>query len=163
MWTYYAAWLTVGIIGAVGAVVYQHSEGLQMLYAFHRVKENNAWKGVQKTVQSVMWMGYLLVYQKVAKNLVLWGKNEYDVHYVLGNRLYKIRTFSKKGPYCRKVLQVIDEDQNDVTVDVQSYLGPREDWHGLLYDPSQLRYKSLTFNMADGNSLTFENQQPIRL
>lgn len=150
---------------AMGALAFAtvNYEGLAMLYTYHRIKEKSVVKTLKKTCSTVVWMAYLIAYQKIAKNIERLGRNEYDVHYMLGNRLYKIRVYSKNGPRSRQVLQVIDQSDNDVTAVVAPYLGPLEDWHGRVYRPSTLLYESLTFNMANGESMSFSHQEPMFL
>lgn len=136
-------------------------EGLLMLYQFHYQKEKDIWKGILQTIMTMAWVGYMFLYQKMAKNLVIKNKCEYDVHYLLGSRLYKIRIYSSRGPARRKVLQVIDQNDNDVTTELMSYLGPREDFHGILYRPEHFNYDQLTFNLANGDTKVFSRQEPI--
>jgi hypothetical protein len=160
MWFYY------GVLGMVSlgalAVVAVNYQGLSMLYAYHYTQEKSVARSLQKTVSTVAWMVYLVAYQKIAKNVERKGKNEYDVHYMLGNRLYKVRVHTRKGPQSKQVLQVIDECDNDVTAVVVPYLGPLEDWHGKTYAPTGLGYESLTFNMASGKTLCFHKDQAMR-
>lgn len=160
MWVYYGL---LGIcFGGVLAVVAVNYEGLSLLYKYHRVQEKSMVRSLQKTVSTIAWMAYLVAYQKIAKNVEKKGKNEYDVHYMLGNRLYKVRIHTKKGPQCKQVLQVIDDADNDITAGILPYLGPLEDWHGKTYSASDLGYPSLTFNMANGETLCFQEQKPMR-
>jgi len=160
MWFYYGV---VGMmsLGALAIVAVQY-EGLSMLYAYHYAQEKSVVRSLQKTASTVAWMAYLVAYQKIAKNLEKKGKNEYDVHYMLGNRLYKVRVHTHKGPRCKQVLQVIDEGDNDVTSAVLPYLGPLEDWHGKTYTPADLGSQLLIFNMASGKTLCFHKDQAIR-
>lgn len=158
MWVYVA-----GVSLAALAMAIMNYEGLSMLYSFHHLKEKNVVKTLQKTGKTVLWMAYLIAYQKIAKNLQRVGRNEYDVHYMLGNRLYKFRIHSKNGPRCKQVLQVIDQDNHDVTAAVAPYMGPLEDWHGKVYKPSTLSFESLTFNMASGETMNFSKDEPIFL
>jgi hypothetical protein len=161
MWTFY---LGVGVVSlAALGFVSNYGEGLTMLYRFHQLKEKNPWESVKKTATTIMRVAYLLAYQKLAKNVVHVGKNEYDVEYVLGNKRYKIRTRKRKGPAVQRVLLVIEENDKDVTGEIRPYLGPMEDWHGKIYSPFQLGYGSLTFHMADGSCHTVEGHRGIIL
>ena len=159
MWFYYSL-LGFSVVGGVAVAV--NYEALSMLYAYHRVQEKSVVKSLQKTASTVLWMTYLLAYQKIVRNVERMGKNEYDVHYMLGNHLYKVRVHTRKGPRCKEVLQVMDECDNDVTTVVTPYLGPLEDWHGKTYTPSDLGYELLTFNMANGKTLAFQQDKAMR-
>jgi Family of unknown function (DUF5772) len=163
MWGAFYTICGVASLSVAAVLIHKNYEGFWMLYSFHRVKEKSLWKSVQKTIKTVAWMGYLVAYQKVVKNVECVGKNEYDIHYVLGSRLYKIRVYNRKGPVSKNVLQVIDENQKDVTNEVSPYLGPLEDWHGQFYCPSRLHHESLTFNLSDGSCKTFQKDEAIRV
>jgi hypothetical protein len=158
-------WFYFGIVGiSVGAMaVAINYQGLSMLYTYHHIKEKSVVRSLKKTVDTVLWMGYLVVYQKIAKNVHRVGKNEYDVDYMVGHRLYKIRVHTKNGPRGKQVLQVIDDADNDVTAAILPYMGPMEDWHGKQYTPAMLGHSSLTLNMASGKILVFEKNSPLVL
>jgi hypothetical protein len=144
-------------------MVASNYEGLQLLYKFHYQKEKNVFQSLCKTFKTVAWVAYVFAYQKVAKNVESVGRNEYDVHYVLGNSLYKVRVRTRRGPPNKKVLQVIDENDNDATAAIVPYLGPLEDWHGGVYTPSSLSFESLTFNLSNGMSATYQKDDPLVL
>lgn len=139
----------------------QSLDGILILYVFHYKKEQSRLGALIKTIQTLARIGYLMIYQKIAKNVEIVNKNEYDIHYVLGSQFYKMRISCLKGPKSKNVLQIIDQDDNDVTVDVVRYMGPNEDWHGIVYTPFRLKYDQLTFNMSNGTSIIFEKEQPI--
>lgn len=136
--------------------------GIMVLYDMHYLKTKSVRKSLIRTFKTVVVIAYMMLYQKVQKNVLLIRREEYDVLYVLHEQLYKIRVHAKRGPHQRKILQVINENDEDVTVDIQPYLGPQEDFHGILYEPSIIGYKQLTFNLNDGTSKTFEKGQEIK-
>jgi hypothetical protein len=150
----FLGFLSLYFIFQIGAL-----DGLLLLYNFHYHKEKDVFKGLVQTIVTLAWIGYVFIYQKLSKNIIKRSTNQYDVHYLLGSRLYKIRIFSSRGP--RKVLQVIDDKNNDVTTDIVSYLGPSEDFHGILYQPSHFDYEQLTFNLSNGDVKVFEKNEPI--
>lgn len=160
MW-YHLACLAAGAI-FVG-LMRPYMEGPRLLLKYHQKKEASLTAALWQTMKSLFWIGYLLLYQKMVKNVESLGCHQHDVHYALGDRNYKIRVFTKRGPRKKNVIQVIDADDNDVTHDIMSYLGPSEDWHGVLYRPSHFRHRQLTFNMADGQTKTFHHDEPILL
>ena len=91
------------------------------------------------------------------------GKGEYDILYVLHEQLYKIRVYTKRGPRNKIVLQVINENDEDVTSVISQYLGPMEDFHAIIYKPETFGYKQLTFNLQDGTSEVFDSSEPIKI
>ena len=147
----------------IGWMVASNYEGLKLLYMFHYQKDKHVLRSLYKTLRTTAWVAYMFAYQKVAKNVESVRRNEYDVHYVLGNNLYKVRVRTRRGPASKKVLQVIDEKDNDATAAIVPYLGPMEDWHGGVYTPSSLSYESLTFNLSNGTSATFQKDDPLVL
>jgi len=161
MWSYVFYSLTVvGLFFFVGS---QSSQGLVMLYKYYYQKEKSVPRSILKTSQAVFWVGYLLAYQACVKNVEKLEKEMHDVHYILGNKNYKIRVKSKRGPRQKKILQVIDHESNDITPEISSYMGPSEDWHGILYTPEHFSCDQLTFHLSSGQVLTFERNDPIIL
>jgi len=147
----------------MGWMAASNYEGLKLLYMFHYQKEKHVFRSLYKTFKTVAWVAYMFAYQKVAKNVESVSRHEYDVHYVLGNNLYKVRVRTRRGPANKKVLQVIDENDNDATAVIVPYLGPMEDWHGGVYTPSSLSFESLTFNLSNGTSVTYQKDDPLVL
>ena len=160
MWWFYVASSLV-----LAYVLSSPAEALWMLYQYHYKKEKDVWKSLIKTGRVLSWVAYVFLYQKLTKNIVAVGKNEYDVHYVLGVQEYRVRVATTKGPGTHdRVLQVIDQRNDDVTLDVRPYLGPREDFHGITtLRPCDLKFEELTFNLANGEIKTFQAQDPILL
>lgn len=103
------------------------------------------------------------------RNAVQWAtdnvkqidKNTYEFTYVLDGKLYKMVTSLVRGP--RKVLQISDHNQEDVTDVVHAYIGPRGNWHGHVFTPTFFKKQSLTFELADGQELTFGDDDQIDL
>jgi len=81
------------------------------------------------------------------------------VTYILDGRLYKLSVKRRRGP--PKTLLVIDENDNDVTREIAPFFGPERNWHKLDYTPSFWGKESLTFELVDGESMTFEKDQKI--
>ena len=110
-----------------------------------------------KTIFSLFFVYLTQNWHKTVKRI---GFNHYEITYAIRGRSYKLRVKPTKLP---KVLQVIDENDEDVTTEMEPYLGADEKFHGKEYTPADLKYKSLTFNMADGNVLEFEEKDYIKL
>lgn len=137
--------------------------GLVFLYNMHYLKTGSIPHSVLHTVKTVLVIGYMIAYQKLQHNVVLVDKETYDVLYVLHEQLYKIRIHARRGPQRQRVLQIINDQDEDVTADVQPYLGPMENFHGIRYNPSMIGFPQLTFNLHDGTSKTFLQDDPICL
>lgn len=130
-------------------------EGVLLLFQMNLVKTKNWKKSIKKTISAIFFLSYMMVFQKLKTNVKMIRIGEYDVYYVLHEQLYRIKTHARRGPRIRKILQVIDENDEDVTYDLNTFLGPLEDFHRIPYTPKDLGYRSLTFNMANGGHQTF--------
>ena len=113
--------------------------------------------GAAKTVFFLMSLYFSQNWNKTVKKI---GFDKYEISYVIKGRLYKLRVKPTKMP---KILQVIDENDEDITEDLLPYFGPDEKFHGTIYKPIDFRRKMLTFNMADGNVFDFEEKDDIVL
>ena len=155
-------WFILSSFVAV-AVSYPFLQGFYTLFQMNYARTHNFQKSLAKTVHTIVWVIYLILYQKIKKNVRLVGRGEYEVDYVLHEECYSFRVMCPRGPHTRKVLQVINEHDEDVTDVIQRYMGPMEDCHGHVYTPQRLGYKQLTFNLFDGTTLVFEEQNVISL
>ena len=81
--------------------------------------------------------------------------------YVINGKLYKMLVVPKRGPL--PILQISDELQNDVTDYILPYMGPRYDWYRENLSPKYFGYKSLTFELSDGNEYTFTNDSNMNI
>jgi hypothetical protein len=152
------------ILVVTGVIAWPFIEGLMILYEMNLAKyKNHHGAAMYKTVETIVTILYMMLYQKLWKNLVVVGPGVYDVLYTMNAKLYRIRIFHKRGPRGRKVLQVINEADEDVTTDIVPYLGPMEDFHGIAYKPQSLGHTQLTFNLNNGDTKTFGVEEPMRL
>lgn len=101
-------------------------------------------------IGKIMWISVL---QYTNSTVVCIGKNKYEVSYVINGKLYKFQTNVHKGP--TPILQIIDNNDHDVTRLVLPYMGPKFNGHGTISPtPNLLGYKSLTFETSLGESYT---------
>jgi hypothetical protein len=103
-----------------------------------------------KMIYTAMYLSFI---QYMNNSIINIGKNTYEIQYVIKGRIYKLVIVQKRGP--SPVLQIINDRSEDVTDTVSPYLGPSYDWHGNKFDPTFFKCKSLTFNMDDGNDITY--------
>jgi hypothetical protein len=76
--------------------------------------------------------------------------NFYDLIYYDGVNRYVVRFPRVRGP--SKIFQITDDQNTDVTDKIKEYLGPSHNFHGISTSPALLGYKSLTFEMIDGQA-----------
>jgi hypothetical protein len=69
----------------------------------------------------------------------------------------------KRSRKMGKLLQVINENNDDVTDLIVQYYGPDHNWHGMTYTPGDLGYESMTIIDYDGNVFCFDKDQNIIL
>lgn len=89
------------------------------------------------------------------------SKNKYLLYYTLNNKEYCIVIDKKSGP--RKFIQAIDENDNDITQLISAFAGPACDFHNNKITPNTLKYQEITFNLSDGNSVSFKENDVINL
>lgn len=113
------------------------------------------------TLQVLLQLLKITLFQYLNQNVKRIGKNEYELSYSINGQLYKMRIVPKRG--MKSVLTVIDQDDEDATDNITSYLGPKEDWHHHVYTPNTLGYKRLIFILSNGEEESYMNNEPILL
>jgi hypothetical protein len=125
-------------------------------------KDNNV--SIKKVILTVLSTLYSILYysiiQKINKTVRKLDKNTYEVTYCISGKVYKFNTKARRG--MSDVLQIVSGDQ-DVTEEIEPFLGPKGDFHGFEYTPSGFEYSTLTFNMVDGNVITFSENEILKL
>jgi hypothetical protein len=81
--------------------------------------------------------------------------NVYIVSYYLNGQTYKIPVIEPRFSFDRKqqALMVLNANEDDVTQKISKYMGPNNDFYGIVLKPSHLAEKSLNFMMEDGSEL----------
>jgi hypothetical protein len=102
---------------------------------------------------TILYVGVWL-YQKFNPVLVLTDKRKYELRYILHDFMYRIRIHTRRGPH--SVMVIKNENDEDVTDEVLSYMGPNEDWHGQMLTPSELGYRRLQFLYRSGTIKEFD-------
>jgi hypothetical protein len=67
----------------------------------------------------------------------------------------------KKGP--SPIIQVLNQDDIDITDYVMPYYGPNYDWHSINFIPQFFRCKEMVFEMDDGTEKIFGELDYINL
>lgn len=122
-----------------------------------------------KTITMILWVSFCMVakmywirFLQWANNTVVYLDNKTAiVSYVLNGKLYRIVLKQRRGP-CN-ILLVTDEENNDVSEEIISYMGPSQDWHGREFTPNFWKKNSLTFETGDGMTKTFTNNEIITI
>ena len=88
-------------------------------------------------------------------------KNKFEITYVINGKMFKMITSPPKGPSL--VLQVSDDNQDDITEIVLPYIGPKNNWHNVEFTPSFFESKFLSFELSNGDTKTFSEDEVIVL
>lgn len=86
---------------------------------------------------------------------------QYELSYVINGQLYKILISPLRGP--RRVLLVYDDQEEDMTDSLISYMGPEENFHGGVYTPDFFDKNELVFEMSTGEEKIFKRNDIISL
>jgi hypothetical protein len=89
------------------------------------------------------------------------GRNKYLFTYTLNNKDYCLIINKKSGP--KKILQAIDENNNDITRLITAFAGPDEDFHNSKITPKTLKYQEVTLNTSNGESILFKENELINV
>jgi len=79
--------------------------------------------------------------------------NTYELEYTIGNSNYVLIVNSKKK--C-DILQITNDEDLDITDEILPYIGPSLDWHGKMISPSYFNLNSITFELSNGKSITYD-------
>lgn len=88
------------------------------------------------------------------------AKNRYMLNYIIEGKLYTTIIPVKKGP--SDILQILDKNSNDVTIDIYPYSGSDESFkHSISLSPVALGYEELTINLSDGRAVKIQGEEPL--
>ena len=109
----------------------------------------------------VFQLYWLRLIQFVNRTVEYTSKNTVIVNYVVDGKKYSFPSRLSKSP--NSVIMVYDEDTRDVTDLVFPFMGPYYDWHGNEFTPKFWNRTSLTFELTNGESKTFDSMETITL
>jgi hypothetical protein len=113
------------------------------------------------SLQMVAESLYNSLIQYLNNSVIKLNKNTYIVSYVINGKLYKTVVVPKRGPL--PVLNVIDENNNDISDIILPYLGPNNDWNKYKFTPSFFKSKQLTFELLNGEIKIFNENEVIEI
>jgi hypothetical protein len=89
------------------------------------------------------------------------NKNTYQLTYVINGQLYKLIVKTRKGP--KNVILATDENDEDITDIIHSYMGPCENFHGDTITPEFFGKNKITLNLSSGEDKTFDKTDAISI
>lgn len=132
---------------------------LQCLFYLYEKNDKCFFKTCTNIFEIILSIAYIKL-QNEKKILEQIGK--YTVYdYYVGERQYKILSKIKRGPNKYKVVGVQDDNGNDITEDVKSFLGPNEDWHRIPYTLQDFEWKRMTFFLQNEETVVVEDPNQI--
>jgi hypothetical protein len=109
-------------------------------------------------VCKMYWLQFL---QWLNSNIKHIDRKTIEITYTINGKVHALLVNVHRGP--PKVIMVCDEDDEDVTDEIVKYMGPNEDWHNRKYSPDFWNKNSLTFELMNGETVTFQRNDPITL
>jgi hypothetical protein len=106
------------------------------------------WKRNYVAARIVFKYLYLTLLQKLYWSVVHIRKNTYEIQYALHDRVYRVRTRTRRGP--SQIVCVRDQCGEDITEELRSYLGPNEDFHGQTFRPCDMGCEEVRLLLRDG-------------
>lgn len=101
------------------------------------------------------------LFQKVNGNVVKLSNHRYMLSYIIQGKLYKTIIPLKRGP--PRILQILDINATDVTIDVEPFVGSDESFrHTLDLRPVDLGYQELTINLSNGETKRVEGGEYLK-
>lgn len=140
------------------------------------LKKYNKWNRLNKLVSTkyksplmIKWVSILMISESLYSKLLQYlnnsvkkmDKNKYEVYYIINGKNYKMVVSPSRGPI--QIAQVINEHGIEVTDHILPYMGPNNDWHNTKYNPNFFNYKSLIFELNNGDKKIFNNSETIIL
>ena len=104
----------------------------------------------------------LYIFQYLNKSITKVDNKVYILSYILNGKIYKIVIKNNYRSYI-PLLQISDENNEDITENILPYVGPNMDFHNILLTPDFFVYKKMTFQLDNGEELTFKENEIIKL
>jgi hypothetical protein len=101
-----------------------------------------------------MWM---MISQRLNNNVEQIGKNKYVVKFVIGGKRYS--TVIKHNPGPSPILQVVDNDDNDITYIVEPYIL----FNSQEITPGELGYENMSLMTNDGSDINIDKNDKIKI
>ena len=104
---------------------------------------------------------YIQICQFCNSTVIRIDKHTYAVNYVVNGIMYTMVVKPNRGP--RSVIEAVDENDEDLTHEIITYLGPCENFHGTKLSPKFFNKKVITLSLSSGDEVVFENDQTLSI
>lgn len=139
--------------------VSHHYQRWKRLNSLVSVTENNNLRIAWYSAQILFKALYITFLQYMNTTIKRIDAKTYELTYVVNGSLYKMLIVPKRGP--KPIIMVYNENEEDVTDEVLTYMGPQYDWHHSKISPKFFGYQSLTFELADGTEHTYDGTSHV--
>ena len=102
---------------------------------------------------------YLKFLQYIDNRVVKINKNLYEISYIINDKHYKMLVNPEKGP--KPYSKIFDENDIDITDEIQPYIGPCNDFHKFKITPNHLSKKKIIIHKYNGDRDIFEDEEII--
>lgn len=139
--------------------LFVNSDVFQIFVKINKKKKYGIIKSYIQSFQNIFSLLKTILIQKLNKSLVHVKKNVYDLHYHYNGQLYKIRFTHHRGPQTKHILLITNKQSDDLTQFLLPYMGPKYNFYGIPYKPSDFDQEEMHFYMSDGsiNIVTRDN------
>lgn len=107
-------------------------------------------------VRKMYWINFL---EWLNNNIEHKDKKTVIVSYTVHDNVYKFVSKLRPGP--EKISHITDENNQEVSELVKPFMGPREDFHGQIFQPNFWGKDRLTFTFTDDTVFTFGKNDNI--
>ena len=104
---------------------------------------------------------YLQLLQQLNSTVRRIDKNTFEVSYVLNGVMHKILIKPKRGP--KPIIDCVDENDNDLTLEILPYVGPEHNFHGSKLSPRFFGRQKLIMNLSNGEEREFNEHDDLDL
>jgi hypothetical protein len=122
-------------------------------------EERHLLKGVVREYVTHNFRQILINYTESGK--IIHSSKHFDITYYDGNTKYCIRIPKKRGP--KKYNMVYDENDNDITTEVEKFMGINKNFHNIPTTPSLLGYNTLKYKDIHENEFIFDKNDIIHI
>jgi len=113
------------------------------------------------SVNIVLNLLYDKYYVKRPSSSIKMFKDRYMISYSINGKKYKIVIPRKKN--INKIIKVVNEYGNDITIEFETYLGPCNNFHGFEYTPYTLGYDKIIIETINCECIVFNKYDIITL
>lgn len=133
-------------------------EEIKNMITFYGMIYNYNDKSHLKSIKQLVYIGKSYLTQYIIKlHCIEVKKHIYDIEYMIHFNRYRIRVYYKHGPSPFETF--LTTDGTDITSEIQPYVGPNHDFHGIKYTPNDFGYENIIIEYENGDTKTFNKYE----